>query len=110
MIIIYDRKGLCELARINTSTLRNIDLRGHNLENANLIQMDLSGSDLRDVNLLGADLRLANFTDADLRGANLSDALVEGAVFDNARGYRAALPVSVEPSGATGLSNSTTTR
>jgi len=78
MIIIYDRRGLCELARIDADSLRNADLRGNNLENANLVQMDLSGSDLR--------------------GANLCDALLDGANTDNARGYRPALPVSMEPS------------
>ena len=97
MIIIYDRKGLSELARLDVDSLCGCDLRGHNLQNANLVQMDLSGCDLRDANLSGADLRLSNFSDADLRGARLDDALTDGANFDRARGYRPLLAVTVTP-------------
>ncbi|EAZ0732503.1 pentapeptide repeat-containing protein [Salmonella enterica] len=56
-------------ANLCGANLRDADLRGANLCGANL-----RGADLRDANLCGANLR-----DADLRGANLCGANLRGA-------------------------------
>ena len=51
--------------------LRDADLRGAYLGNADLRDADLRGADLRDAYLGNADLRDADLRDADLRGAYL---------------------------------------
>ncbi|EOX1324977.1 pentapeptide repeat-containing protein [Salmonella enterica] len=55
-------------ANLCGANLRDADLRGANLCGANL-----RGADLRGANLCGANLCGANLRDADLRGANLPD-------------------------------------
>jgi uncharacterized protein YjbI with pentapeptide repeats len=50
-----------------------IDLRGINLESADLNEANLSLTDLRGVNLSGAKLKKTILTCVELRGANLSD-------------------------------------
>ena len=49
--------------------LGRADLRGANLENANLKRADLWGANLREANLRGADFHEASLQDADLTGA-----------------------------------------
>ena len=55
------------------------DLRGADLEDADLRYADLRGADLRGADLRYADLRGADLEDADLRGANLRGADLRGA-------------------------------
>ena len=50
------------------------DLRGANLENANLKEADLRGASLIEANLTGADLEKASLSRADLCGADLREA------------------------------------
>ena len=66
-------------ANLSDADLRSADLRGANLCGANLSDADLCGADLR-----GADLRSADLCDADLRGANLCDADLRGANLSDA--------------------------
>ncbi|EBA3865370.1 pentapeptide repeat-containing protein [Salmonella enterica] len=54
--------------------LRDADLCGADLRDADLRGADLCGADLRDADLRGANLRGANLRDADLCGADLRDA------------------------------------
>ncbi|MFK3182588.1 pentapeptide repeat-containing protein [Salmonella enterica subsp. enterica serovar Weltevreden] len=61
--------------------LRDADLRGANLRGANLRDADLCGADLRDAYLCGAYLRDADLCGADLRGANLCDAYLPDLTF-----------------------------
>jgi len=72
--------------------VRDADLFGANLRDANLSYADLRGANLRDADLSDADLRWAdlsdaNLSDADLRGADLSDADLRGAELNNAKFY-----------------------
>jgi uncharacterized protein YjbI with pentapeptide repeats len=53
-------------------SLRNTDLSGADLSNANLFRADLSGADLSNANLFRADMTDINMSDADLSHANLS--------------------------------------
>jgi hypothetical protein len=67
-----------------------IDLRGAELEGANLGSIDLAGADLRSANLnsthlRGANLRGANLTGADLGYANLQGADLSAAILRKAR-------------------------
>ncbi|WP_080067754.1 pentapeptide repeat-containing protein [Salmonella enterica] len=55
------------------------DLRDADLFGANLCDADLRGADLRDADLFGANLCGANLCGADLRGADLRDADLFGA-------------------------------
>jgi len=50
------------------------DLRGANLENANLREADLRGANLLEANLTGADLEKASLSKADIWGATLREA------------------------------------
>ena len=59
--------------------LRDADLRGANLCDADLRDADLRGANLCDANLRDADLCGANLCDANLRDANLCDADLRGA-------------------------------
>jgi uncharacterized protein YjbI with pentapeptide repeats len=54
--------------------LGEADLRGANLENANLKEADLRSAILIEANLTGADLEKASLSRADLSGANLREA------------------------------------
>src|SRR5579863_2321635 len=53
------------------ANLRGADLQSADLQSANLRGADLQRADLRSANLWGADLRGADLQRADLRGANL---------------------------------------
>ena len=55
-------------------TIKEANLRGVNLREANLREADLRGANLREADLSGADLRGANLREADLSGANLRGA------------------------------------
>ena len=71
-------------ADLQSADLRSADLRGANLQRADLRCADLRGADLqradlRSANLWGADLRCANLQSADLRCANLQGANLQGA-------------------------------
>jgi len=59
--------------------LSDADLSGANLSGANLIDADLSGADLSGANLIDADLSGADLFGADLSGADLSGADLFGA-------------------------------
>jgi len=58
-------------ANLYGANLRDADLRDANLYGANLRGANLRGADLRDANLYGANLRDADLRDANLRDANL---------------------------------------
>ena len=60
--------------RSGEGELRDADLQGADLRDANLWDADLQGADLRDANLQGANLQGAKLRDANLQGANLRDA------------------------------------
>ncbi|MFA6066638.1 MAG: pentapeptide repeat-containing protein [Candidatus Babeliaceae bacterium] len=62
-----------------------LDVRGSNLEDANLQGSDLKKANLQDTNLTGAYLDGANLTEANLAGANLSNATASEATFDRAQ-------------------------
>ncbi|NEP90455.1 MAG: low-complexity protein [Okeania sp. SIO2C2] len=66
--------GVFAFNEIVGSFLRDADLSGANLRDANLIRADLSGADLSGANLSGADLTRADLSGANLSGANLSRA------------------------------------
>jgi hypothetical protein len=56
-----------------------LDLKGTDLEGANLAEADLEGANLAEANLGGANLEGAYLWDANLEGAYLRDANLEGA-------------------------------
>lgn len=58
------------LTDLRGADLRGADLRDANLKRANLMYANLRGADLRDANLKGIDFRSADLTDASLSGAN----------------------------------------
>jgi uncharacterized protein YjbI with pentapeptide repeats len=60
---------------------RQVDLRGIDLEKANLKNINFSHAKLEGANLSFAQLEGADFTNADLRGANLSHAQLKKAHF-----------------------------
>jgi uncharacterized protein YjbI with pentapeptide repeats len=64
---------------LNSAKLSGADLSGADLNRANLNSADLSGADLRSADLSGADLNRANLNSADLSGANLRSANLFGA-------------------------------
>jgi len=66
-------------ADLRDADLRGADLRDANLICANLTRANLRGADLRGANLRGANLCYANLTDADLWRANLYGAYLGGA-------------------------------
>jgi len=63
---------ICDLYKL--THLRDADLRGADLHDADLSGANLRGADLHDANLRGANLRGADLRGAYLRGANLSGA------------------------------------
>ena len=69
VLIETDKPTLREAVLDNKADLRDADLSGASLCDANL-----RWADLRDANLCGASLSGASLYGADLRGANLSDA------------------------------------
>ena len=71
--------------------LCDVDLRNADLLGANLSDADLRNADLCRANLRNANLRGANLSDADLLGANLSDADLRNADLRNADLCRADL-------------------
>ena len=64
---------------LRDANLSNADLRGAHLEGANLRYADLRGAYLYDANLEGANLEGANLRDANLEGADLYGANLRGA-------------------------------
>jgi uncharacterized protein YjbI with pentapeptide repeats len=68
--------GRANLLRVNFCAA---DVRGGNLNGAQMQYIDLALANFRDANLQNADLRNATLQDADLTGANLSEADFEGA-------------------------------
>ncbi len=71
-------------ANLSGANLRNAQLDGVKLVVADLSQADLTGASLRKVKLMGAILRDANLNGADLGGADLSDADLTGAKLEEA--------------------------
>ena len=65
--------------------LRNANLKGFFLRQADLREADLRGANLNGADLQGAFLKQANLTDADLRNANLADANLADAKLDGTR-------------------------
>jgi hypothetical protein len=70
---------LANLADLRGADLNVADLRGADLRGADLNVADLRGADLRGADLRGADLRGANLRRADLLGADLNGADLRGA-------------------------------
>lgn len=75
--------------KLNSVTLRGVNLDSSNLSQAELKQANLSNSSLKQVNLTDANLEKAilqevNFEGACLDGVNLTDAHLEGANFKQA--------------------------
>ncbi len=68
-----------------TIGLRDRDLRGAVLFDANLLKADLAGAQLQGARLGGAQLQGANLYCAQLEGAELKQAQLQGAVLGNAR-------------------------
>ncbi|WP_228058225.1 pentapeptide repeat-containing protein [Nostoc sp. LEGE 12447] len=69
---------------LSNAILIDADLDETNLSNANLSGADLTDADLGKANLTGANLSKANFTKADLEDANLTNANVTDAIFTGA--------------------------
>ena len=83
-------------ANLYGANLYEADLRGANLRGANLYEADLRGADLRgadlyEANLYGANLRGADLYGANLRGADLRGANLRGADLRGANLYGADL-------------------
>lgn len=89
---LYDENISC--ANLRGVNLQEADLRWANLGCANLIGANLKYADLQDTflyganlkgaNLYGANLRNANMRATNLKGANLKDSQLIGALFDGA--------------------------
>lgn len=99
MIQIYDRRGFSCLYTHPGRRLRDADLSGLDLTEANLIEFDLRGVDFSNTNLTRADLRLANlegakFNQATLEQANLAGANLLNTDFCGARFDKTVLRVS----------------
>lgn len=71
------QEGKC--ANLRGANLQNADLRGANLQNANLRYAAMRGANLQDADLRRADLLGAYLQDADLWGANLQNANLQDA-------------------------------
>ena len=69
---------------LSNAILIDADLDETNLSNANLSGADLTDADLGKANLTGANLSKANFTKADLEDANLTNANVTDTIFTGA--------------------------
>ena len=67
-------------ANLRYADLSGADLSGADLSGANLRYADLSGADLSGADLSGANLRNANLIGADLRDADLSGAVLMGSI------------------------------
>jgi len=84
MIQIFDKKGFTVLKTIDSDTLRDADLNGCELGEANMVQYDLRAAQFMGADLRHADLRLARLDRADLRDADLSHADLSGADLSDA--------------------------
>ena len=73
----------CRL-NLKNADLRNADLYGHDLTDAEAENANFTNATLRYANLSGVDLTNANFTNADLRFASLSYCHFKNTIFDNA--------------------------
>ena len=71
-------------ANLRGANLEGADLHGANLRGANLEGADLHGANLEGADLVGADLRRANLYAANLTRANLKDANLTGAYLSGA--------------------------
>ncbi len=77
-------------ADLKGANLERADLLGADLYFANLKEADLRGADLKEANLLGANLKEADLREANLLEANLEDIMYsketqysEGSILDN---------------------------
>lgn len=83
----------CVGCNLQGADLKNADLRGVNLSQADLRRADLTGAlmmsvnltdaNLEEANLRGAGLLVVNFTRANLRGANISGTSPDSSIFCN---------------------------
>jgi uncharacterized protein YjbI with pentapeptide repeats len=95
VLIAYDPLSL-RGADLRGANLQRADLRGANLQEANLQRADLRGANLQEANLQRADLqeadlRGANLQRADLQEADLYRTKLQGAKLQGASLYRAKL-------------------
>jgi len=81
-------------ANLRGADLQRADLRSANLWGADLRGADLQRADLRSANLWGADLQRADLRSANLRGANLRGANLQGANLQGANLQGADLPIT----------------
>lgn len=84
---VHDKKVAIFVSKIKKEGLKNLkgaDLEGANLKKFNLEGADLSGAHLLAADLEGANLKGANLKNADLRGANLDYADARGVDIRNA--------------------------
>jgi uncharacterized protein YjbI with pentapeptide repeats len=89
IIIVGEYDSIIDVVEKNKSNLRGADLQGANLYEASLRGADLREANLQGASLRGADLREANLYEASLRGADLREANLRGANLYGAdlRGY-----------------------
>ena len=82
--LVTDANGVRHKAEPNVnwrgSNFSDSDLIGVNLRNANLADVNLQGANLTRANLSGANLRGADLSQARLMGADMSGAELDGAV------------------------------
>jgi len=91
-----------EKANISVADLKGVYLKGAGLKEASFVDTilsgadfrhaDLRGADLREAYLVGADLRGANLRGADLREADLREASLKGTMLEEANLRGAKLP------------------
>ena len=87
VVFEYTKEGNTITETVLEAIRRGANLRDANLYGANLCDANLRGANLRDANLYGADL-----CDADLRDANLRDANLRGANLCGAKGCYLSCP------------------
>lgn len=80
-IVVYLQYNHLNILNLRGIDLNRADLFGVDLRESDLSKADLRGSDLRETNLVEADLRGANLSGVDLSEANLYGAELSGAYF-----------------------------
>jgi uncharacterized protein YjbI with pentapeptide repeats len=95
-------------ANLIRANLIDADLSDADFSGANLIDADLSGADLSGANLIDADLIRAKLSDANLSGADLSGAKLSGADLNSA--YLSGADLSNTNLGGTDLSGADLSR